>query len=171
MCNKLKAVQQGDLFVAALMQDIGMVALENIAGKKYAQLVNSARSHLDLVELERRVFGIDHAEVGTAILTRWKLPQLHIDAVRNSHHLLEAKPMDQLNDLEYSVAFSGLLAEQWIAETPYAEQLNASIKRSITRISEEGLKHIVSNTVEAIPGANEVFKMTLLEQGQLPAID
>lgn len=171
MRSEMNNVQQGDLFVAALMQDIGMVALENIAGKKYAQIVNSARSHLDLVELERRVFGIDHAEVGTAMLKRWNLPQMHVDAVRHSHDLLETKPVDSLSELEYSVAFSGLLAEQWIAESAQPEHLDHSIKHSLARITEEGFKKIVSNTVEAIPGANEVFRMTLLAPDQIPSVE
>ncbi len=171
MRSEMNNVQQGDLFVAALMQDIGMVALENIAGKKYAQIVNSARSHLDLVELERRVFGIDHAEVGTAMLKRWNLPQMHVDAVLHSHDLLETKPVDSLSELEYSVAFSGLLAEQWIAESAQPEHLDHSIKHSLARITEEGFKKIVSNTVEAIPGANEVFRMTLLAPDQIPSVE
>lgn len=171
MRSELKETQQGDLFVAALMQDIGMIALEGIAGKKYAQLVNTARSHLDLVELERRVFGLDHAEVGTAMLQHWNLPSMHVEAVRHSHDLLEAKPIIDLSELEYSVAFSGLLAEQWIAESASPELLDASIKRSIERIGEESFKNIVTKTVEAIPGANEVFRMTLLAQEQLPVVD
>ena len=65
MRSELSGVEQGDLFVAALMQDIGMIGLETFEGKKYTQLVNGARSHLDLLELERRMFGIDHAEIGT----------------------------------------------------------------------------------------------------------
>ena len=50
MRSELNGVEQGDLFVAALMQDVGMIALETFEGQKYTQLVNGARSHLDLLE-------------------------------------------------------------------------------------------------------------------------
>ncbi|MDG1938135.1 MAG: HDOD domain-containing protein, partial [Pseudomonadales bacterium] len=110
MRSELSGVEQGDLFIAALMQDIGMIALETLEGKKYTQIVNGARSHLDLIELERRMFGVDHAEIGAVILERWHLPSMHIQSVRNSHYLLEAKSITSLSELEYAVAFSGLLA-------------------------------------------------------------
>jgi len=91
MRSELKGVEQGDLFVAALMQDVGMIALEHFEGEKYTQLVKGARSHLDLIELERRMFGVDHAEIGAAILERWHLPDIHINAVRSSHWMTAFK--------------------------------------------------------------------------------
>lgn len=168
MRSEIPKVPQGDLFVAALMQDIGMLALENVAGKKYVQIVTAARSHLDLVELERRVFGLDHAEVGATLLKHWDLPAIHIEAVLHSHALLESKSVTDLSDLQYGVAFAGLLAEQWIAESANPELLDNAIKYSTQRMSETGLDNIVSSTVKAIPGANDIFSMTLLQPDQLP---
>ena len=170
MRSELSGVKQGDLFVAALMQDIGMVALETFEGEKYTRLVNGARSHFDLLELERRMFGVDHAELGAVILDRWHLPAIHVNAVRNSHYLLEAKSITELSELEYAVAFSGLLAEQWIGEASSVQVLDDAIQRALVRIGAQGYKNVINKTADAIPDANELFKMSLLSAEQLTKI-
>jgi len=170
MRSELNGVEQGDLFVAALMQDVGMIALEAFEGEKYTQLVNGARSHLDLLELERRMFGVDHAEIGAAILERWHLPAIHINAVRSSHYLLEAKSITELTALEYAVALSGMLAEQWINESSSQKALDNAIQRALERIGDQGYKNIINKTMDAVPDANELFKMSLLSPGQLSDI-
>ena len=167
MRSELNGVEQGDLFVAALMQDVGMIALETFEGKKYTQLVNGARSHFDLLELERRMFGVDHAEIGAAILERWHLPAIHINAVRSSHYLLEAKSITELTELEYAVALSGMLAEQWINESLSQQSLDDAITRALERIGEQGYKNVINKTMDAVPDANELFKMSLLSAEQL----
>ena len=170
MRSELKGVEQGDLFVAALMQDVGMIALEHFEGEKYTQLVKGARSHLDLIELERRMFGVDHAEIGAAILERWHLPDIHINAVRSSHYLLEAKSITELTELEYAVALSGMLAEQWISESLSQQSLDDSIQRALERIGEQGYKNVINKTMGAVPDANELFKMSLLSAEQITDI-
>jgi HD-like signal output (HDOD) protein len=167
MRSELNGVEQGDLFVAALMQDVGMIALETFEGQKYTQLVNGARSHFDLLELERRMFGVDHAEIGAAILERWHLPAIHINAVRSSHYLLEAKSITELTELEYAVALSGMLAEQWINESLSQQSLDDAITRALERIGEQGYKNVINKTMDAVPDANELFKMSLLTAEQL----
>jgi HD-like signal output (HDOD) protein len=170
MRSELNGVEQGDLFVTALMQDVGMIALETFEGQKYTQLVNGARSHLDLLELERRMFGVDHAEIGATILERWRLPAIHINAVRNSHYLLEAKSITELTELEYAVALSGMLAEQWINESSNQQALDDAIQRALERIGDQGYKNIINKTMDAVPDANELFKMSLLSPEQLSNI-
>ena len=170
MRSELNGVEQGDLFVAALMQDVGMIALETFEGQKYTQLVNGARSHLDLLELERRMFGVDHAEIGATILERWHLPAIHINAVRNSHYLLEAKSITELTELEYAVALSGMLAEQWINESSSQQSLDDAIQRALERIGDQSYKNIINKTMDAVPDANELFKMSLLSPEQLSNI-
>jgi len=170
MRSELNGVEQGDLFVAALMQDVGMIALETFEGQKYTQLVNGARSHLDLLELERRMFGVDHAEIGATILERWRLPAIHINAVRNSHYFLEAKSITELTELEYAVALSGILAEQWVNESSNQQALDDAIQRALERIGDQGYKNIINKTMDAVPDANELLKMSLLSPEQLSNI-
>ena len=167
MRKVLDSERQGDLFVATLLQDIGMLALHNIVGSKYSQIVTSSRSHHDLLELERRVFNLDHAEVSTAILKNWNLPDLLCDAVSCSHHFFDAKSTNEMSNLEYAVAMSGMLAEQWIAETERPEELDIIIQNSLERLGQEGLKDLVSDSIKAIPSASKMFGVKLLSVEQL----
>ena len=116
------------------------------------------------------MFGVDHAEIGAAILERWHLPTIHINAVRSSHYLLEAKSISELTELEYAVALSGMLAEQWISESSHQQDLDNAIQRAVERIGAQGYKNIINKTMDAVPDANELFKMSLLTPEQLSDI-
>lgn len=167
MYGVLKVASRGELFVASLMQDMGILVLLNIVGDKYAKIVQSARSHLDLFELENRVFGVDHAEVGEALLKAWGLPDELQVAVGKSHALFNENSGKSLTDLEYGVAFSGVLSELWIAESTDAEKEQVSIAAYTDRIGEDAYKNTATSIIQAIPGASDVFNMRLLSDDQL----
>ncbi len=83
-------------FTTGLLLDIGKLALASF-------IEVDAEEILDVVELdnmsfdaaEREVLGIDHAEVGAVLLTRWQLPQSLCEAVR-WHHRPELASADSL---------------------------------------------------------------------------
>lgn len=74
-------------FVAGLLHDIGSLAMYQLLPER-AQL--SLERHRDsdkpLDEIERAVFGCDHAAVGAALMASWTLPPFFRDAIAN-HHL------------------------------------------------------------------------------------
>src|SRR3954462_7607692 len=50
-------------FLAALMMDIGMLALDQVLGKEYADVTDRAPSHAGLAPLEMAKLGMTHADV------------------------------------------------------------------------------------------------------------
>jgi HD-like signal output (HDOD) protein len=72
---------------AALLSDLGVVAMGEVFGKDYLTFLE--RPAADLArrqcELERRTWGIDHAEVSAYLLSRWHLPEEMTEAVRCHH--------------------------------------------------------------------------------------
>lgn len=165
--SELKTTSRGELFVASLLQDIGELVLLNIAGDKYARLTQAARSHFDLVELEQRVFGIDHAEVGAVLARRWGLPESIQAAIGQSHALFSEQSTYGLSDLQYGVAFAGVLSELWIAEHTQQSVLDNAIKAYLAKVGESAYQNTVASIIEAIPGANELFNMQLLSTEQM----
>ena len=64
-----------EAFIAALVQDMGMLAIHAASPSPYACLVQQTKGdHRRLPEMERAVFGFDHAEVGARLATQWRFP-------------------------------------------------------------------------------------------------
>jgi diguanylate cyclase (GGDEF)-like protein len=79
-----------ELFLAGLLQDIGMLVLNEFAQISYGKVVAAAQgSHEKLAELERAEFGTDHAAVGGWLLRGWKLPELLQMSVGTSHGMVD----------------------------------------------------------------------------------
>ncbi len=77
------------LFVAGLLHDIGLLIMFNKIPELCRVMISrSSRQDLTLVEAERDVFDIDHAEVGRELLMLWQLPPSLAEAV-GCHHRLE----------------------------------------------------------------------------------
>lgn len=75
-----------EAFVAALVQDVGMVALWRAFGDRYLQTVDSAgKDHRRLCALERKALEIDHASVAGEMTKRWRFPEQISEAVRTHH--------------------------------------------------------------------------------------
>lgn len=75
-----------EAFTAGLLHDIGALALMHVAPDEYASAEAWARDHsVPLVEAERMCCGIDHVELGGALMTQWQLPETLIQ-VLDAHH-------------------------------------------------------------------------------------
>ena len=75
-----------DSLLAGLLHDCGQLLLAANFPEEFAQAVEIARSESQPMHLaERRVFGIDHAEVGSHLLALWGLPSSVVAAVALHH--------------------------------------------------------------------------------------
>ncbi len=73
-----KAIDQksDDIFITALLQDIGIVILYLCMSEEYLKVLDEKRaSGTSIVAVERKIFNFDHQEVGTRILQKWELPE------------------------------------------------------------------------------------------------
>jgi putative nucleotidyltransferase with HDIG domain len=81
-CSKNK----DDAYTAALMHDIGRIALLTAFPEVYSQTVVRAReNNLDLMELEREQFDFDHCQVGVKLMREWKFPP-EMSEIAGNHH-------------------------------------------------------------------------------------
>jgi diguanylate cyclase (GGDEF)-like protein len=102
-----------EFFLAGLLQDIGMLVLNEIAQGAYGKIVSAARgSHEKLVALENERFGADHALIGGWLLESWKLPDVLKASVAASHNppLSVHAPISAFCQ---AAAFAGYVAEIW----------------------------------------------------------
>jgi diguanylate cyclase (GGDEF)-like protein len=102
-----------EFFLSGLLQDIGMLTLNEALPKAYDPLIAEAKgSHRKLVDLEREHLGTDHAIVGAWLLEHWNIPEKYQVAVAASHDPSIAMESEAAN-LGMAAFVSGQIAEIW----------------------------------------------------------
>jgi diguanylate cyclase (GGDEF)-like protein len=99
-----------DVFMSALLQDIGEAILALHTPEKYRGLRNGADPESQIIA-EREAFGTDHQEIGHRVLTEWELPSDLCDLVR-CHHSIESAGeglREKLRVLDPANALSSIL--------------------------------------------------------------
>ncbi|MFN3166830.1 MAG: HDOD domain-containing protein [Phycisphaeraceae bacterium] len=109
LCDRLNIVQAEEVFIASLLQDVGVLALSQVMEDAYIELVKTTRGdHRKLAAAERETLGGDHADVGAAMAESWSLPPLLVESVR-FHERPEDAP-ENLVGLIRAVYAGGLAA-------------------------------------------------------------
>ncbi len=78
----------GDVFLAALLADVGYLAMAVAAPEAWERA--AAASAVGSAAEEAALLGTDHAEIGAYLLSRWELPSLVVVAVAAHHDLAHA---------------------------------------------------------------------------------
>jgi diguanylate cyclase len=100
--------------LAALLQDIGILALLSVIGGDYeVMVVQAATDHAALAKAERERFGVDHCDVGAWLLQRWMFPEYLTNAVALSHGPLDGGD-NESGLMARLAAIAGVLADAWI---------------------------------------------------------
>ena len=72
-----------EAFIAALLQDLGMLVLIQQLGEPYVEFLNQVHTHQgDLSALESEVLGFTHTELTVRLLDKWGLPKRIVEAIR-----------------------------------------------------------------------------------------
>jgi HD-like signal output (HDOD) protein len=86
LAKTLRISQNGGLYSAGLLHDIGKVALDWLYPEIYAETANKAvEDGISAFDAEREAFGTDHCEVGSILAARWNLPATVVEAIRLHH--------------------------------------------------------------------------------------
>lgn len=92
-CMIAEAIDSNDgdqLFLAALLHDIGRMILAEVFPREYNWvLTTSCDRRINLVDVESQVFNMSHVDVTTELLQEWKFPEYIIDAVSSHEHEIE----------------------------------------------------------------------------------
>ncbi len=76
-----------DIFVIALLHDIGVLTAYQHHRDSYARLIHFAReSDSKLAELEQQEFGFDHQQIALTLIRKWNLPDHFAGPIAYHHH-------------------------------------------------------------------------------------
>jgi len=114
--SRLNAASKDDLFLAGLLQDVGMLALDKIAPEIYTQLGAAQSDHRHVQAAEREALGSDHAAVGAWLLDSWHLPAHLVQAVAGSHDPSLPAITDEHAPLVRCAALASAVADIWSSE-------------------------------------------------------
>ncbi len=73
-------------YTAGLLENIGHLVLDRFLDSSMEAIRAVALSGTDLIDAEKKVLGMHHAEIGARLTTRWSLPEVLVDVIRHHHH-------------------------------------------------------------------------------------
>lgn len=74
------------LYCAGMLHDIGLLALERFMPEELSRALDTAKRRVDpLIEVEREIYGFDHARLGGIVVKQWGLHDMVQDCV-SFHH-------------------------------------------------------------------------------------
>jgi diguanylate cyclase (GGDEF)-like protein len=153
LARLMRTAHPEEAFLAALLQDVGMLALGQSLGTAYGDIVAKANGdHGKLVELERAELGADHGEVGVWLLSKWKLPDALIQCVAHSHDEAYGGEGESAEMIR-TAALSGWIADVWLApETPRATEVAHRRSATLCRLDEAQLAGLLGRVALAMSG-------------------
>jgi putative nucleotidyltransferase with HDIG domain len=76
-------------YVAGLIHDVGKIVMSSVFPDHFRAIYYTDHSSgLELVQMEREILGMDHAELGALFLKKQKLPEVFVEVARY-HHLTQ----------------------------------------------------------------------------------
>ncbi|MBF0525811.1 MAG: HDOD domain-containing protein [Deltaproteobacteria bacterium] len=80
------ADQESDFFVAGLFHDLGILVMDQYFQQDFQKIIKVVKSkNLALDEVERKLLGTDHGEIGAYFVRKWNLPPHVAEAVCYHH--------------------------------------------------------------------------------------
>lgn len=80
-----------EAFIMGLFHDVGKLIFAEFMGREQAEVEKLARAEqVPWFEAEKRVIGVDHAELGARLAAQWRLPQVFVQAIAGHHTLDQA---------------------------------------------------------------------------------
>ncbi len=164
LAKRVRVANEEEIFLAGLLQDLGVLVMSEAFGSEYAMLYQKAdQDHEALEALEQGRWKTDHCEIGAWLAETWELPEILREAVRGSHDPSLATSSDEVSRLTImSVALSGRLADMWCHPKPEAAiQTVLQMSQDLLSIEPEGVIEIAKQIAEGIPDMSSFFQVSL----------
>ncbi|MEE8507633.1 MAG: HDOD domain-containing protein [Myxococcota bacterium] len=143
-----RVVDPEEAFIAALMQDIGMLAIHAALGPDYERVIAETEGdHALLPRHETATLGFTHAEAGAQLAERWHLPPQLVDPIRNHHRKIE-RP-EQFGAMVNTVILASSVSRVLTAAAP-KPALNSlyAMSNMLFGLSESDTRSVVAMTSE-----------------------
>ncbi len=149
------------LFTASLLHDIGKIALSSYVDEYYNLIDDEFKNTGDSFEvIEKKLFGIDHAEVGAVILKNWGIPvSLYLPVLW--HHKPDEctdETVSTIVDIVHLADSLCLLAGFGIGRDGLQYKPSVSVLKRL-QIKQSMLESIISQTMTGMENLKEIFEI------------
>lgn len=158
-----KAGHPEDIFLAGILQDIAVLALDRVTRDFYAKLPQPA-THADWIAHEIKELGHDHAMYTGMMLKAWNLPERISKPIEFSHspHLLSGDTDD--GRFARCLALGSDLAEAVLAsERTTAVAALAGRADSLISMDKEQFNEVVARILKLIPETEELYETSIID--------
>jgi len=159
-CGEYRSEELG---LAALLQDIGILAWLHVQPERYRPLFQVAIDNATLLHTEREYWGFNHADLGAYLVAQWNFPPYLVQAIARSENVRQSS-----NSFECCVALSGLVADLLFADESTSKiarrQLLAQLQEGLgarLKLDEAVSEQIIFALEEMVPDVRQLLAVTL----------
>jgi diguanylate cyclase (GGDEF)-like protein len=154
-----------EIFLAALLQDVGMLALDQSLPDLYRNLEALQQDHAALAQYEIERLQVDHAHVGGWMMRNWHLPERLHAAISHSHSLQQGFTTQPAQLFERCVALSGPVADLFLQE-PQQRQFAETALRAERSLGLDRMAfgQVLGTIGSMIPETEAIFESELLSK-------
>ncbi|MBT8441728.1 MAG: GGDEF domain-containing protein [Gammaproteobacteria bacterium] len=174
--GKLLASESGrrdpeEIFLAALLQDIGMLAVHKIAPEVYDEISPFQMAHLELAEYEKSQLKVDHRMIGAWLLKEWRLPDHIVRAVKYSHDIAGNGVEAEFRGFARIVSICSELADVWLLKPDQnaMQRVGKEVSRHLG-ILPNRLAEMFETIGQQVPVTQGIFEMDIFDGSQLQEI-
>jgi hypothetical protein len=117
ICETLRVSSEDSSFLAALLMDIGVLAMVQALGSPYAEILKAAERHADLEPLELAKLEITHPIVAANLARQWKLPEDLVIPIQ-FHHAPAQAGSEQRQTTASVIRLAGFCADVFLDHNP-----------------------------------------------------
>ena len=85
VADTCQRVPPREAYLAGLLHDLGLILEDQYLNKPFCQVIDLLAEDTPLRDVERKVMGFDHTELGEYVASQWSLPR-HLTATIRYHH-------------------------------------------------------------------------------------
>ena len=167
MARKLHE-DENQVFTAALLHDIGKVILSQAVEDSYDKIFREAEIHqISILECEKKVLGVNHAEVGGRLLEKWKFPNNVIAAVAHHHSPRGARQHERLASFVYLGNMIAYFMGHGFGHIAFAMR-GREEALSILGLAPESVPQFMMETFEQMNVIDALFSLTAEPETKTP---
>ena len=171
VADRLKRRDTEELALAALLQDIGVLALRAAVPEDYLPILREARDHEQLVNLERQRLGADHGEAGSWLLGHWQLPERLVQVPICTHGKVTESGQGAQRDFFGIVELSGKVADLLLGNDPEGGvEVLMRHAQVLDGLEREDLEAVLAGLEERLPETSALYETEIISESLLSGI-